>query len=392
MASIGSAVGLFAGIGGFELGLKEAGFDTELLCEIDPGARAVLSAHFAETALHDDVSTLRMLPNGCTVVVAGFPCQDLSQAGRGAGITGQRSGLIAEVFRLLDGPVSTLPTWLLLENVPFMLQLDQGSAMQLLTSELSSRGYRWAYRVVDARAFGVPQRRRRVLILASRTEDPRPILFGQDEQVPADGSYEEHACGFYWTEGNTGLGLVVDGVPTIKGGSGLGIPSAPAIWMLDGSFVTPDICDAERLQGFKPEWTRPAASVPGLRRGVRWKLVGNAVCVPMVAWIARRLAKAVGNESWEEKKLSEHARWPTAGWGDSSGVHKCFVGEYPISLPRQRLHKFLQYKPHHLSRRAAMGFRNRLAASRLQYPKELLRDLDQSLGNGSASSRLSQVA
>ncbi len=392
MASIGSTVGLFAGIGGFERGLEKAGFSTELLCEIEPAARAVLGAHFADTSLHDDVTTLVTLPAGCTVLAAGFPCQDLSQAGRGAGITGKRSGLVAQVFRLLDGPESTLPTWVLLENVPFMLQLDQGRAMQLLTTELSSRGYRWAYRVVDARAFGVPQRRRRVLLLASRTEDPRPALFGQDEQAPRDADYEGRACGFYWTEGNTGLGWVVDGVPTIKGGSGLGIPSPPALWMPDGSFVTPDIRDAERLQGFNTDWTRPAEAVPGLKRGVRWKLVGNAVCVPMASWIAKRLAAVVGDYSGEDSYLPDHARWPNAAWGDKSGVHKSSVGEFPVKVAQQRLDEFLEFKPIPLSDRAIRGFRNRLAASRLNYPAAFLYALDRTIQGKPHKGQLLQAA
>ncbi|WP_255017465.1 DNA cytosine methyltransferase [Cyanobium sp. A2C-AMD] len=392
MASIGSTVGLFAGIGGFELGLEEVGFSTELLCEIEPGARAVLAAHFADTSLHDDVSTLGTLPAGCTVLAAGFPCQDLSQAGRGAGITGGRSGLVVQVFRLLDGPESTLPTWVLLENVPFMLQLDQGRAMHLLTTELSSRGYRWAYRIVDARAFGLPQRRRRVLLLASRTEDPRPPLFGQDEQVPRDADSDGRACGFYWTEGNTGLGWVVDGVPTIKGGSGLGIPSPPALWMPDGSIVTPDIRDAERLQGFKADWSRPAEVVLGLKRGVRWKLVGNAVCVPMASWIAKRLAAGVGDYLGEDSRFPDHFRWPNAAWGDKSGVRKASVGEFPVKVAQQRLHEFLEFQTHPLSERAVRGFRNRLAASRLRYPRAFLQDLDRSVEQKSLKNDFLQVA
>lgn len=376
MASIGSTVGLFAGIGGFELGLAEAGFTTELLCEIEPGARTVLSTHFVDTNFHDDVSTLLTLPANCTVLAAGFPCQDLSQAGKGAGITGKRSGLVAQVFRLLDGPVSTLPTWVLLENVPFMLQLDQGRAMQILTNELSIRGYRWAYRVVDARAFGVPQRRRRVLLLASRTEDPRSVLLGQDEQAPRNVDYEGRVCGFYWTEGNTGLGWVVDGVPTIKGGSGLGIPSPPALWMPDGSVVTPDIRDAERLQGFNANWTLSAEEELGLRRGVRWKLVGNAVCVPMASWIAKRLIAGVGDYFGEDSYLPDNAKWPNAAWGDKSGVYKSSVGHFPVKIEQQRMNEFLKFPTYALSERAVRGFRSRLVASKLRYPTAFLQDLD----------------
>ena len=115
----------------------------------------------------------------CDVITAGFPCQDLSQVGRTKGISGSESSLINEVFRLLVS-APTKVRWLVLENVPFMLRLQRGRAIQEITQSASRLGWQWAYRTVDTRAFGLPQRRRRVILLASRSEDPRPILLGQD--------------------------------------------------------------------------------------------------------------------------------------------------------------------------------------------------------------------
>src|SRR5947207_2875632 len=88
--------GLFAGIGGFELGLAAAEHETNLACEIDPAAAAVLDARFPAIPRAGDVRELRELPHGTDMIVAGFPCQDLSQAGRTEGISGERSGLIGE--------------------------------------------------------------------------------------------------------------------------------------------------------------------------------------------------------------------------------------------------------------------------------------------------------
>ena len=369
----GQMVGLFAGIGGIELGLASAGFDTELLCELDPAAQRVLRNRFPGVRLHDDVSTLKSLPSDCSVIAAGFPCQDLSQAGRGAGIDGSRSGLVTEVFRLLD---CTDPDWLVLENVPFMLQLDRGQAIRRLTSELGERGFRWAYRVVDARAFGVPQRRRRVLLLASRKHDPRPALFGQDGGTPEVLSPSGRACGFYWTEGNTGLGWAVDAVPTIKGGSGLGIPSPPAIWMPDGALVTPDIRDAERLQGFAADWTRPAVE-DGDRDGVRWKLIGNAVCVAMSTWLGARLAEEFHEPDWgPHVELAGRRGWPPAAWGDGSKAYEVAVSEWPLGETRPALEEFLEFPTRPLSERAVRGFRARLRRSSLKYPTEFMEDLE----------------
>src|SRR5579862_2337426 len=199
-------VGLFAGIGGIELGLHHAGHQSVLLNEIDPGAQAVLRARFPGIDLTGDVCELRSLP-AVDLVAAGFPCQDLSQAGRTLGIGGNRSGLVGHVFRLLE---TADPHWLLLENVPFMLQLDRGQAMRYLTSELGRLGFRWAYRVVDARSFGMPQRRQRVILLASRDDDPRPVLFADEAGEPLERKPAGLACGFYWTEGIRGLGWAVD--------------------------------------------------------------------------------------------------------------------------------------------------------------------------------------
>lgn len=247
--------GLFAGVGGLELGLGRAGHETMMLCEIDPPARAVLETRFPSLPLEDDVRKVEKIPSNVDLLVGGFPCQDLSQAGKTAGIEGANSGLVGEVFRLLE----TRPVpWVLLENVPFMLRLAKGRALDVIVSRFERLGYRWAYRVVDTRAFGLPQRRERVFILASLEGDPRGVLLADDAGEPAPTAWNPRtmALGFYWTEGIRGLGTGIDCVPTLKGGSTIGIPSAPAILLPSGRVVTPDIRDAERLQGF------PAFVVP----------------------------------------------------------------------------------------------------------------------------------
>src|SRR6185312_9475478 len=266
-----------AGIGGLELGLARSGHRSVLLCELDPGARAVLDARFPDVPKHGDICTLRDLPAETSLLTAGFPCQDLSQAGMTRGIGGARSGLVHEVFRLLKKrPVP----WVLLENVPFMLQLSRGRALSVIVDAIEKLGYKWAYRVVDTRAFGLPQRRERVFFLASLHEDPRDVLF-VDEADPDDvGRFKgDVPFGFYWTEGIRGLGAAIDSVPTLKGGSTIGIPSPPAILMPGGRIVKPELRDAERMQGFEADWTKPAESISGRGRGHRWKLVGNAVTV-----------------------------------------------------------------------------------------------------------------
>jgi DNA (cytosine-5)-methyltransferase 1 len=352
-----TAAGLFAGIGGIELGLGKAGISTDLLCEVDPAAGLVLADRFPEVPIHQDVTTLESLPS-VDLVAAGFPCQDLSQAGRTAGISGAQSGLVQHVFRLLDSAEEP-PRWLLLENVPFMLTLGRGEAMRYLTGELVSRGFKWAYRIVDTRAFGLPHRRLRVILLASKDADPRPLLF-EDNVDPIEPEFEAGAwCGFYWTEGLRGLGWAVDAVPTLKGGSSLGIPSAPGIWnSATNEIGTPDIRDAERLQGLPADWTLPAVENPELRRGPRWRLVGNAVSVPVARWVGERLlAEEVG---WAEESVEIGKSWPTAAWGDGTGSFEAQgVTTWPCNEAFTPLSEFLDFDLTPLSHRAASGFLER---------------------------------
>jgi DNA (cytosine-5)-methyltransferase 1 len=360
--------GLFAGIGGIELGLSTVGHKTELFCENDTAAAAVLKSKFPETPCHHDVTTLLELPPGTTLVTAGFPCQDLSQAGSTRGINGARSGLVEEVFRLLRR--SKTP-WVLLENVPFMLQLARGAAMEVITRTFEELGYKWAYRVVDSRAFGLPQRRRRVYFLASNVGDPRTVLFADETSAaPKQLDVEKVACGFYWTEGVRGLGWAVDATPTLKGGSTIGIPSPPAILMPGGRIVTPNIESAERLQGFPRNWTEAAETVS--RPSSRWKLIGNAVSVPAAAWIGRRMQNPGLPKEFQLRRLDGPTNWPTAAWNVGWGRVAVTASEFPVEMKRQSLKSFIGKRSRDLSARATAGFLSRAERARLRFPKHFL--------------------
>lgn len=375
--------GVFAGVGGIERGLRQAKHRTELLCEFDDAAQDVLRAQF-NAPIVGDVRELRAgeIPP-VDVLAGGFPCQDLSQAGRTRGIRGRQSSLVFEMFRLVENMRPT-PRWVLLENVPFMLRLDRGGAMHYLTTWFSSRGFRWAYRVVDARSFGRPQRRRRVIMLASRVADPREVLFADEAGQPDLVENENTAYGFYWTEGVRGLGWGVDCIPTLKGGSTVGIPSPPAIWLPGGEIILPDIRDAERLQGFTENWTKPAQSNGrGRRKGVRWRLVGNAVSVDVSRWVGRCLARPRTPIGADTYRIDDGQSWPNAAWGDTHGrAYKIALSTWPKRYKRVPLAAFLRHEGSKLSLRAARGFRARTKrATSLNFPDGFLAAVDQHIRN-----------
>jgi DNA (cytosine-5)-methyltransferase 1 len=354
--------GLFAGIGGLESGLARAGHEATIFCEVWRPAALVLADRFPDRDILPDVRTVASLP-GHDLMTAGFPCQDLSQAGRTLGLAGAKSSLVDHVFRLMD---VSRPAHVLLENVSFMLRLDGGSAMTRLTAAFEERGYRWAHRTVDTLAF-LPQRRRRVFLLASRVLDPADVLFADEAAAIAPATtLATHAHGFYWTEGIRGLGWGPDCVPTLKNGSSVGIPSPPAIVLPGGGIVTPALADAERLQGFDADWTR-AAEAEGLGR-LRWSLVGNAVSVPVAEWIGERLERPGVHDPGRDCDLAEGARWPEAARFDGRRRSAVAIGAFPVARPRPALAAFLHQPGKPLSERATRGFLSRLDRTRLRLP------------------------
>lgn len=354
-----------------------------MLCEIKPEASAVLSARFPGVRIEPNIVRMSLLPKGVDVVCAGFPCQDLSQAGRTIGIGGQNSGLVGEVFRLLKRcPVP----WLVLENVPFMLQLQGGLAMRSIVSRLEELGYRWAYRVVDTFSFGLPQRRERVFLVASLDGHPENVLLADDRPLQRPQTdLQRLAHGFYWTEGTAGLGWAVDAVPTLKNGSTIGIPSPPAILMPSGSIIKPDIRDAERMQGFAADWTLPAENAA--RASHRWSLVGSAVSVPVSRWLGERLSGPGEFDPVRCGDFPEVGKLPRAACGDRTGRCSVEIGTDPVGTAPVHLSEFLQYEGPRLSARATSGFYRRARAAKLRFADGFLEAVERHLNLAIASER-----
>ena len=174
-----TGVSLFAGIGGFDLAMERNGVKVVATVEIDKKCNEVLAQHFPFAKQFTDVKEVTgkdFINAGFDpsrgIITGGFPCQDLSVAGKRAGLAGERSGLFWEIRRLVE---ETQTEWFVLENVPGLLSSNGGKDFGIVLREMANLGYSVGWRVLDAQYFGVPQRRRRVFIVGSRSGGGRRI-------------------------------------------------------------------------------------------------------------------------------------------------------------------------------------------------------------------------
>lgn len=299
------AISLFSGAGGFEIGFQRAGIETVLQAERDPWALEVLARHWPQTERVDDVRAVggNRVRTGIGIVYGGFPCQDLSVAGKRAGLGGDRSGLWFEFHRVLS---ELRPRWAVIENVPGLLSSNQGRDFAVILDGLDEFGFAVGWAVLDAQHFGVPQRRRRVFIVAGPSR--RAV-----EQVL---SLCEGCGGNPETGGTAGEGAAV--APALRA-SGFGSERVgdtrgqdPLIaWALqerdakgpDSSTkeghllpshagvrrLTPLEC--ERLMGWPDDHTRWTADGREIADSHRYRMCGNGVVAPVAEWLAHRLVE-----------------------------------------------------------------------------------------------------
>lgn len=189
---------LFSGIGGFSLGLERAGMQTVAFCEIDPYCRAVLRKNWPHVPCFYDVRDFD--GTFAEVITAGFPCQDISIAGRRAGLAGEQSGLWAEVRRLVR---DTRPRFALLENSPSLCV----RGLREIIGDLAAIGYDAEWFGLPAAAIGAPHLRAREWVLAYPTGfrngcQKGPICTGRITSQCRD-----------WWSSEPAVGRVADGIP-----------------------------------------------------------------------------------------------------------------------------------------------------------------------------------
>jgi len=347
-------VSTFSGIGGLDLGLERAGWRCVAQCESDEWRRSVLRERFPDVPCYTDVREVaKGAPSGglrtlggngdgadagrgrawpengdagsVGALCGGFPCQDVSVAGQRAGLAGDRSGLFHEFARVAE---SLRPRWLLVENVPGLLSSNGGRDFGVVLGTLAELGYGLAWRIVDSRFFGVPQRRRRVFVvgaladgdpagaaeragqvLAVGTRCPRHPAQGATPGPNVAGTLGARTSGGGRTDDLDGHGAYVphyyvedfeDGTLTSSTGRidrhPLLANATPTKDRQDASVethiangqgvrrLTPTEC--ERLQAFPDGWTDLG---PDSRR---YAALGDAVTVNVAHWIGRRLLEA----------------------------------------------------------------------------------------------------
>ena len=255
---------LFAGIGGFSVGLARIGsFKTVAFCEIDKHARKVLQKNWPGVPIYEDVKGItyeRLKADGNVpdVITGGFPCQDISTAGRGAGLAGERSGLWFEFARIIK---EVRPRWVIAENVSAL----RSRGLDQVLRSLSEIGYDAEWHCIPASAVGAPHQRDRIWIIAYPNEQ-----YGRPKSSVSDSSGWEA-----WDElSRSSEILAYTDSPQCEGGSVSGRVLAEDADLGSGSWWE-----------IEPQVGRVADGFPG--RTHRLKQLGNAV-VPMIPEIIGR--------------------------------------------------------------------------------------------------------
>lgn len=282
----------FSGIGGFDIALEKSGMEIVFLCEINRFCKTVLKKHWSNVPYANDINELKPedIPEA-DLWCGGFPCQDLSLAnqGRRKGLNGKRSGLFFKFAELIG---KRKPRWLLIENVPGLLNSAQGEDFKVLLETLGKLGYGLSWRILDAKYFGTPQRRRRVYIVGSLgTLLSAEVLFepgatrivdkaglGQKE-ISAESSTREIRETDFYTIQHAAISRKHTAGPQAKGYRNDG-----EAYTLDSRGGADAVCST-----VNPFRVREIARVSVGLDSNRYRAIGNAVAVPVVSWIGNRI-------------------------------------------------------------------------------------------------------
>lgn len=280
---------LFSGIGGFHKGLEEAGFkfDWSGHSEIDKYAKSIYQKHFPQSEDLGDVSNINVseLPE-VDLVTFGFPCQDLSIAGKRGGLGASRSGLFHEAIRIIE---AKKPSYFIFENVKGLFSSNGGKDFLSVLGAIADIGYNGQWQLLNTRWF-LPQNRERIYFVGYPRERSGQQIFPIGE-----GGGEIDGLDGLIPVGDTGSNSqgyrVYDpaGVSVTLAGQGGGVGAKTGLYEIQSGIrrLTPTEC--ERLQGFPDDWTKYGKDGEEISDTQRYKTLGNAVSVPVVKAVGERI-------------------------------------------------------------------------------------------------------
>ena len=281
----------FTGIGGFSLAIERAAKATGIAVEcvgyseVDKFAKSVYENHFPKVKDYGDITKIdaKGLPN-FDLLVGGFPCQPFSSAGKRGGFSDTRGTLFFELARILE---TKRPSLFVFENVPGLLNSDGGRTFAVILKTLDKLGYGVAWQVLDSHYFGSPQQRKRVILVGVRGRFPNHPVF------PIEPSCETHfdQAKIVSYSKTRDVVAVRDTINTIIAAyKGIGGYNQPGVILSDKKVVrrlTPLEC--ERAQGFPDGWTAYGQNGKPISMTQRYKMCGNAICVPVLEAVFERI-------------------------------------------------------------------------------------------------------
>ena len=329
---------LFAGVGGFDMGFEQAGWDCKFQVEWDKNCRTILDKHWPDVEKWGDIRNVdgRVLPP-VDCIIFGSPCQDLSLAGARKGLSGERSGLFHEAVRIIkemrDATNGTHPRWTVWENVAGALSSNNGRDFGTVLNEMAKAGAcLQEYAVLDAQHFGIPQRRRRVFLAscfdpATAERCPDPLLpvreslrrntkkgraKGKDTADETTTSVKEHSYLTFDTQFGSNANVFKDQIPTLKATQqppsvaydeyndsindihhALRAGTKRSTGVLESTMrvrrLTPLEC--ERLMGWPDDHTKYKDDGTEQAETHRYRQCGNGVSTPVAKWVAEHIAQ-----------------------------------------------------------------------------------------------------
>jgi DNA (cytosine-5)-methyltransferase 1 len=351
-------ISVFSGIGG----LESRSVRPALVCDSDPACRLVLGRRYPATTIHEDITTLE--PPKVDIVVGGWPCQDLTAAGKMGGIKSSRSGLF---FEMVDVAKRARAHTFIAENVPNLIVMRNGLDFDIVRDTLVNSGFPYiAWRTLNAREFNLPQERNRVFIVASKHRELALSLHAETAETTSHRRKAGDVAGFYWTAGGGRSICFCRGyVPALKIGASDNKGRSPVAIFYGSTVRKLSTAECLRLQGFE------TADFDGITSSNILRMAGNAVPLPVGQFVVDAIIKGLPNAG----VFTGFDRIAESGFLDRGKIWS--IGHRKPCLAKN-LHEFIDVDSTDLlSAQASTGLLCRVIKSGKRVPLELFDALHQ---------------